>query len=122
MPGAGSWSSPIEISDDEDDAHSVELELERRLASPMDDEDYDDWGAYDDAVQDRLWGYHDAPYSRERLEELFGSAYLGSVSVYNITENFCQATMTMTEPRYIPLLLSARSVNERKPLIFRLYL
>ena len=56
MYGAGSWNSPIYISDDEDEA-TVELELERRLASPRDDFDYnDDWDSYDAAVDTRLWG------------------------------------------------------------------
>lgn len=57
MYGAGSWSSPIVISDDEDEA-TVELELERRLASPRDGMEYqDDWDDYDEAVDRRLWGY-----------------------------------------------------------------
>ena len=64
MHGAGSWNSPIVISDDEDEA-TVELELERRLASPREDVDYyDDWDSYEDMIEQRLWAgrrYDDAP-------------------------------------------------------------
>lgn len=43
--GAGSWSSPIVISDSDDSEAFVELELERRISSPRDgmDVDYEDY-------------------------------------------------------------------------------
>ena len=84
MYGAGSWNSPIYISDDEDEA-TVELELERRLASPRDDFDYnDDWDSYDAAVDTRLWGSARAfedEYDDLGEDYLTGGAFSGAPSV-----------------------------------------
>ena len=73
MYGAGSWNSPIYISDDEDEA-TVELELERRLASPRDDYEYeDDWNSYENAVDARLWGEGHMEYYSDDYDDYQGA-------------------------------------------------
>ncbi|KAF7795642.1 hypothetical protein EIP86_006807 [Pleurotus ostreatoroseus] len=82
MFGAGSWSSPIVISDDEDEAYvERELELEQRLSSPRGRyvEYYNNFEYVDeyedDLVDRRLWGTSRPAYYEGTPEEdmLYGT-------------------------------------------------
>ena len=67
MHGSGSYHSPIVIDDEDDEGEDeafVELELERRLASPRGDMEYEDWDDEDpdDAMMARLWSGREEMY------------------------------------------------------------